>query len=104
MFSRGQLLDAIEELEASPATYQNAEKLATFYTLYDHLFVHQEPMNRIESTREVTIDRYGDSEFLQAIADKQADEVWMVIDELMSTLQMLNNRLYQATIDRIKTE
>lgn len=101
MFSKGQLLDAIEELEASPATYQNAEKLATFYTLYDHLFVHQEPMNRIESTREVTIDRYGDSEFLQAIADKQSDEVWMVMDELMTTIQVLQPKLYQATIDRI---
>lgn len=104
MFSKGQLLDAIEELEASPATYQNAEKLATFYTLYDHLFIHQEPMQRIESTKEVTIDRYGDSEFLKAISDKKADEVWMIMDELMETLKMLNNRLYQATIDRIKSE
>ena len=102
MFSKSQLLDAIEELEASPATYQNAEKLATFYTLFDHLYIQKEPLQRIESTREVTIDRYGDSDFLTAITDRKADDIWMVMDELMQTIQVLNPRLYQATLDRIK--
>lgn len=102
MFSKKELLEAIDELEASPATYQNAEKLATFYSLYDHLYVEKEPMSRIESVREVKIDRYGDSEFLEAITDKNPEDIWMVMDELMSTLQALNPRLYQATIDRIK--
>jgi len=102
MFSKRELLAAIDELEASPATYQNAEKLATFYSLYDHLYVEKEPMSRIESVREVTIDRYGDSEFLEAITDKNPEDIWMVMDELMSTLQALNPRLYQATMDRIK--
>lgn len=102
MFSKRELLEAIDELEASPATYQNAEKLSTFYSLYDHLYVEKEPMSRIESVREVTIDRYGDSEFLEAITDKNPEDIWMVMDELMSTLQALNPRLYQATMDRIK--
>lgn len=104
MFSRNELLDAIDELEMSPATYQNAEKLATFYTLYDHLYVKKEPMNRIESVREVTIDMYGDSDFLKAITDRKPEDVWPVIDELMSTLQILQPRLYQATLDRIKEQ
>lgn len=104
MFSKGELLDAIEELEASPATFQNAEKLATFYTLYDHLYVQKEPMQRVESTREVTIDKYGDSEFLKAITDRKAEDVWMVMDELMEAIRALNNRLYQATLDRINGE
>lgn len=102
MFSKKELLEAIDELEASPATYQNAEKLATFYSLYDHLYIEKEPMNRIESVREVTIDRYGDSEFLEAITDKKPEDVWKVIDELLSILKTLNPRLYEATIDRIK--
>ena len=102
MFSKRELLEAIDELEASPATYQNAEKLATFYSLYDHLYIEKEPMSRIESVREVKIDRYGDSEFLEAITDKKPEDIWMVMDELMSALQALNPRLYQATMDRIK--
>ena len=102
MFSKGELLDAIEELEMSPATYQNAEKLATFYLLYEHLYVKKEPVNRIESVKEVTIDRYGDSEFFQAIEGKKSEEGWMIMDELMQTIQMLHPRLYQATIDKLR--
>lgn len=104
MFSKNELLDAIDELEMSPATYQNAEKLATFYTLYDHLYVKKEPMNRIESVREVTIDKYGDSDFLKAITDRNSQDVWMVMDELMSMLQVMQPKLYQATIDKIKEQ
>lgn len=104
MFSKNELLDAIDDLEMAPATYQNAEKLATFYTLYDHLYVQKEPMNRIESVREVTIDMYGDSEFLKAITDRNSQDVWLVMDELMSMLQVMQPKLYQATIDKIKEQ
>lgn len=103
MFTKNQLLDAIEELEMSPATYQNAEKLATFYQLYDHLYVRKEPVNLVEPTKEVTIDRYGDSDFLQAIEGKNAEEAWLVMDELMSTLMALQRKLYEATIDRLRS-
>lgn len=101
MFSKSELLDAIDDLEMAPATFQNAEKLATFYTLYDHLYVQKEPMSRIESTREVTIDNYGGSEFLQAVSGKKADDIWLIMEELMQSIQILQPRLYQATIDRI---
>ena len=101
MFSKNELLDAIDELENSPSTYQNAEKLATFYLLYDHLYIEKEPINRIELAREVIIDRYGNSDFLQVITDKKAEDIWMIMDELMETIKMLQPRLYQATIDKI---
>lgn len=102
MFSKVELLDAIDELENSPATYQNAEKLATFYLLYDHLYIQKEPLQRIESTREVTIDRYGDSDFLEVITDKKSEDIWRIMDELMATLEMLQPKLYRATIDKIR--
>ena len=104
MFSKSELLDAIEDLEMAPATYQNAEKLATFYTLYDHLYVRKEPVSRIESIEEVVIGDYGDSEFFQAVMDKKSDDVWMIIDELMETLKVMQPKLYQATIDKIKEQ
>lgn len=102
MFTKDQLLDAIDELEMSPSTYQNAEKLATFYSLYDHLYVRKQPMNLVETTREVTIDRYGDTEFYKVIEGKKAEDVWPIIDELMSTIKALQRKLYDATIDRLK--
>lgn len=102
MFSKNELLDAIDDLESAPATYQNAEKLATFYLLYDHLYVEKEPVNRIEPVREVTIDRYDGSEFYQVISGQNAEDVWKVINELMDTIKALQPKLYNATIDRLK--
>lgn len=102
MFSKSQLLDAIEELESSPATFQNAEKLAVFYQLYDHLYTRKEPEKIIETVGEVTINKYGASEFLTAIEGQEADQVWPIIDELMTTIKALQPRLYEATMDRIR--
>lgn len=104
MFSKNELLDAIDELEMSPATYQNAEKLATFYLLYDHLYVQKEPVNRFEQVREVTINKYEGSELYKAISGQNAAAVWAVIDELMATLQLLQPKLYRATIDKLKEQ
>ena len=102
MFSKNELLDAIDDLEMAPATFQNAEKLATFYTLYDHLYCQREPEIRTQPAREVTINRYGGSEFLQAIEGKTAEDTWAIIDELMTTIKALQPKLYQATIDKIR--
>ena len=104
MFSKNELLDAIDDLEMAPATYQNAEKLATFYTLYDHLYVREVPKNLVEMTREVTINRYGDTEFLKAIDGMDAEKAWKIMDELMTTLMALQRKLYDATIDRLKQD
>ena len=104
MFSKNELLDAIDDLEMAPATYQNAEKLATFYTLYDHLYVREVPKNLVEMTREVTIDRYGDTEFLKAIDGMNAEKAWKIMDELMTTLMALQRKLYDATIDRLQKD
>ena len=87
MFSKNELLNAIDELEKAPATYQNAEKLAVFYLLFDHLYVQKEP---------------DGSEFYEAISGHEAAQVWAVLDELMATLQLLQPKLYSATIDKIK--
>lgn len=102
MFSKNELLDAIDELEMSPATYQNAEKLAVFYLLFDHLYIKKEPVNRIEQVREVTIDNYGDSDFLRVVSGQKAKDVWMIINELMDAIKTLQPRLYQATIEKLK--
>lgn len=101
MFSKAELIEAIEELETSPATFQNAEKLATFYQLYDHLYAPRLSDSKPVPTGEVTIYNYGGSEFLEAIGGQDAEEVWKIIDELMTAIKALNPRLYNATLDRI---
>lgn len=102
MFSKNELLDAIDELEMSPSTYQNAEKLATFYLLYEHLYTTREPVSRVEQIDEVIISQYGDTEFLRLIADRKAEDVWAIIDELMEAVKVLQPKLYNAVLDKLK--
>lgn len=41
------------------------------------------------------------SEFAQAIAGRSQAEIWPVIDELMSTLKVMNGRLYNGVIRQL---
>ena len=96
MFTKNELLDAIDELEESAPTYQNCEKLATFYMLYDHLYGDKRPM--FETVRQTVIDDYGDSDFLRSVAGSDAEKVFSIMDELMESVKLLQPRLYEATL------
>lgn len=100
MFSKTQLLDAIEELESSCNTYQDCEKLATFYILLNHAY-GSEPMPSVETIRETIIDNYEGSDFLRAIGGKDADAVWHIMDEVMDTIRAFQPRLYDATLQKL---
>ena len=82
------------EIEKSSATYQDAEKLATFYILYDHL-------HKLEPIREVTIDRYNGSEFYRLISGKNAVDVWNVINEAMELVKVAQPDIYNAVVSRL---
>lgn len=94
MFSESELLKAIDEIEKTSATYQDAEKLATFYILYDHLY-------KPEPIREVTIDRYSGSELYRLISGKKADDVWGVINEAMELIKVAQPEIYNAVVSRL---
>jgi hypothetical protein len=99
MFSEAELLKAIDELEKAPTTYQDAEKLATFYTIYDHSYKRKEP--EVEPIKEVTIDRYNGSEFYRAISGKRAKDVWKVINGVIEMLKVTQPSVYIAVIKRL---
>lgn len=96
MFTKNELLDAIDELEMSPATYQNCQKLSTFYSLYDHLYGDNRPS--LETVRQTIIEDYGDSDFLRAVEGSDAEKVFMILDELLDAVKVLQPRLYDATL------
>ena len=100
MLSKRELVDAISELEESPRTYQDCAKLATFYSLYDHLYPDVVQGYSGNPGTE-TVGSYGDSEFLQAIADKDSAFAWGLMDELMSAVQVLHPRLYDSVLQRL---
>ena len=99
MLSEAELLKAIDELEKAPTTYQDAEKLATFYVLYDHLYKKREP--EVERVKEVTINRYGSSEFFRVISGKRAKDAWIVVNDVMVMIKATQPHIYRAIIQRI---
>ena len=111
MFTKAELIDAINELEEGKHSSQNCEKLAAIYTVLDHLYP-EEPKQEYtlergysgESKEEKAeiISDYGDTEFLSAISGKNAENVWLLMDELMTTLMVVNPRLYESVMRKIQ--
>ena len=107
MLSKVELLSAIEELLDGKHTVQNCEKLASVYTVLDHLYP-EDPVFRGYSQDAApdpmpspTVGYYGDSEFLSAISGKAPDIVWPIVDELMDAVSVLNPNLYRSVLRRI---
>lgn len=48
-----------------------------------------------------TIIYEGNSEFLQLVNGRDQDEILPIIDELMTTLQVINPRLYSSVIRKL---
>lgn len=86
-------------------------KLAAFYTIREQLFPEKEEPKpeRIgysfapsPEPVENTIDYESDSEFGRLIHGRDPAEIWPVMDELMQTVSVLNQRLYASVLRKIK--
>lgn len=106
MFTKAELLDAVNELCDGKHSIQNCEKLAAVYTVLDHLYGEEKQVqvlsgysndNKIESD----IGLYGESNFLKAIAGKPAKEVWLLMDELIEAMLVLNPRLTNNFFEKL---
>lgn len=91
MISKRELEQAIRECENAKVSYSTCDKLATFYTLYDHLYPTEEVVEvpRIES------------KVLEIARGKDAVEVWALVDELIDAVQVLHPKLYQSFIAKL---
>ena len=84
-------------------------KLAAFYVIMDHLKGEQVPETYSyspapfpQSTEPTAkISHYGESEFLEAIAGKDSEKIWLIMDDLMSALSVLNPKLYDSVLQKI---
>lgn len=101
MVSKQELLEAIQELEEQGASLQTLGKLSTLYTVLDHCY-QMPPQARAVEHEEEIIGDYGDSYFLQAVRGKDAYAVWQLIDELVSTLEVLEPRLHSSFINKLE--
>lgn len=99
MITERELLEAIRKCERDPVTYNSCEKLANYYIIYDHLF--GEPRDTVAREIEKVISVDGDTEFLQIVNGMNAEKVWSVMDELLTTIQVINPRLYDGVIRKL---
>lgn len=110
MITKQDVLEAIAECQGTRNPNANtAIKLAAFYTILDHIEEKQEYQTKEPeeeprysfSTGPPRIEYNGDSEFAKLIDGRLQSEVLPVIDELMSTIKALNERLYDAVIRKL---
>ena len=101
MVAERELIQAIEECEQDPITYNNIEKLANLYTVYGHLYGSKAHSYESRETVENTIGEYGDSEFLLLVRGKNANSVWSILDELLEVLKVTNPRLYDGVLRKL---
>lgn len=103
MIREQDLLDAIAECqgERNP-TSNTCIKLAAYYTILEHITQREiEPTYSFDSGPQNLYD--SGTEFSDTIKGRNAEDWMPIIDDLMTTIQVLIPRLYRATIDKLKT-
>ena len=113
MITEQDLQEAIAECEGQRnPTANTCIKLAAFYTIKQHLFPDEKPSYsfadsppsmKSEDTGNVSdlVNYESDSEFSQAIYGLPSDVAWSIMDELMSTLAVINPKLYNSIMRKV---
>lgn len=109
------------DLDESIARYQGevnpsietCRKLAACLIVKKELFGNAEQVERAEDANsysyaaapaepiENTIDYYSDTDFSRAIDGRDPADIWPIIDELVSTIQVIQPRLYDTFMRRL---
>ena len=108
MITEYDLQEAIAECEGQRNPNANTcIKLAAFYTIRDHLYPREESFDggsgySYDSGPDTSlIDFNSGSRFSECIDGRDIDSVLKVMDELMTTLSVINPRLYNSVIDSL---
>ena len=85
---------------------QTCIKLAAFYTIKHELFGKAEQLPGYSYAAPATVDTQieytSDTEFSRMIDGRNPDDVWPVMDELMSTIEVLMPRLYDGVMRKLQ--
>ena len=112
MITEHDLQEAIAECQGQRNPNANTcIKLAAFLTLQKEMFgkgnvALPEPSGYSfaqapeEQTGEI-IGRYGSTDFLTAIEGRNTQDVFLIMDELMDTMQVLQPRIYDSVMRKL---
>lgn len=103
MITEKDLREAIAECEGSRNPSANTcIKLAAYYTILENLYGNQNNEVKLpEYSFKSSETQYSDSEFSDLVRIKGIDRVFPILDETMSTLYVLNPKLYNSVLNKI---
>ena len=98
---------AIQELEQEESSFPVYAKLANLYTVRNEMLGLSAAQPQIAAYSEAAgpavekLGKYGDSDFLRAVAGKDPVRAWAVMDELMDTLLTVNAKVYNSVMAKL---
>lgn len=108
MITESDLKAAIAECQGERNPNANTcIKMAAYYTILKEMqtnasaYSHDTVPTINADAIEALVQYNSDTDFANAIQDKSAASVWAVVDELMSVVQALHPRLYDATLRKL---
>lgn len=117
MITEQDLQEAIAECQGvRNPNASTAIKLAAFLTIQKEMFGQKDPPTysyapapeiagntlRYSGAEPDAVGEYGDSDFLQAVRGKDPAAMWAVMDELMDTMKIVNERVYNGVMRKIR--
>ena len=101
MPTREELIEAIEKYQQEEPTYQNCERILVFTLMLDRYYGN-EPMVAGYSSK-MAQNRYSsESEFMKVAEKIDESHLFAVLDDLFDTLRVLNPRLYESCMMKLK--
>ena len=115
MITENDLIEAIAECQGQRNPNANTcIKLAAYYTILNNLQTTSEKSSVVSSkketptysylsadTSEKTVEYRSNSNFSKVIDGKSAVKMWAVMDELMTTLMVINPKLYNDVMRKL---
>jgi hypothetical protein len=89
----------IKRLETEESSWSNYEKLAALYTIQNQ---NREPVRESRIVEAYSAASAPDSDFLRAVASVDPSRAWAVMDELMDSLKVVNERIYNNVMRKLE--
>ena len=104
MIKEEDLQEAIAECQGVRNPNANTcVKLASYYTILDHTREEEPVAGYSYAPAPDNVDfSFSNSEFARMVDGRPAEDMWKLMDELMSTLQVINPRLYNGVMRKIE--
>lgn len=90
----------ISRLETEESSWTNYKKLAALYIIQNQ---NREKVELPEMPRYSAAPKkeYGDSDFLREVSRVDEAHAWTVMDELMDSLKIVNERVYNSVMQKL---